>query len=236
MTAPDPACDASRPARPVAPRRPSAPAVPPTMSTAAPAAPAAPALDTPAWDAPAPGASSLAPGAPMPALPVRFVPAAPYVPPSPAPHVPQSVPYRPPAPQRPYRPSATAPDWLVFTSGLSRGRPASSVAVAEARARLRRRKKARQILASEPDLALELRIGRPDLSRDYDDGGLIDVNHVPVEVLVRELEIPEPDARRLVEQRETHGGFNHPEELVFYCDLTPERLNVISGRLVFVPA
>jgi hypothetical protein len=32
-------------------------------------------------------------------------------------------------------------------------------------------------------MAWELRIGRPDLPRVYDDGGLIDVNHVPPQVL-----------------------------------------------------
>ena len=36
-------------------------------------------------------------------------------------------------------------------------------------------------------LARELRIGRPDLPRQYDDGGLVDVNNVPVGVLA-ELE------------------------------------------------
>jgi hypothetical protein len=34
-------------------------------------------------------------------------------------------------------------------------------------------------------LAAELRIGRPDLPRHFDDGGLIDVNTVPAQVLSR---------------------------------------------------
>ncbi|GIJ44580.1 hypothetical protein Val02_14660 [Virgisporangium aliadipatigenens] len=201
-----------------------------------------------------------APAVPTPAV---RVPLAPYVPPtSPIPPAlgaaPTSgaapVPGRPSGPTPPHGtpvpylvpalavargvavPRMATHDWLVFSSGMSAARPTSGIAVAEARARLRRRKKARQILAREPDLAFELRIGRPDLPRDYDDGGLIDINHVPAEVLVRELEIPAEDAHRLIAQREAHGGFSHPEELVFYCDLTPERLTVISGRLVFVPA
>ena len=36
-------------------------------------------------------------------------------------------------------------------------------------------------------LAQELKIGRPDLPRDYDDGGLVDVNHVPAAILAARL-------------------------------------------------
>jgi hypothetical protein len=232
---------------------PAAPAAPALDATTA-AVPAAgrdlvrrtPASHTPMAPPPAGGSAvpSVLPAVPTPAV---RVPLAPYVPPA-SPVAPARgtapVPYRAPAPAAVNGaaingaavPRLATHDWLVFSSGMSAARPTSGIAVAEARARLRRRKKARQILASEPDLALELRIGRPDLLRNYDDGGLIDVNHVPAEVLVRELEIPAEDAHRLIAQREMHGGFSHPEELVFYCDLTPERLNVISGRLVFVPA
>ncbi|GAA4628258.1 hypothetical protein GCM10023196_043850 [Actinoallomurus vinaceus] len=37
--------------------------------------------------------------------------------------------------------------------------------------------------AQDPAMAWELRIGRPDLPRRFDDGGLVDVNHVPPQVL-----------------------------------------------------
>jgi hypothetical protein len=47
------------------------------------------------------------------------------------------------------------------------------------------RDRARQIVSQNPELARELMIGRPDLPRTYDDGGLIDANYAPVEVLVR---------------------------------------------------
>jgi hypothetical protein len=38
--------------------------------------------------------------------------------------------------------------------------------------------------APGPVLARELRIGRPDVPRQFDDGGLVDLNHAPVPVLV----------------------------------------------------
>src|SRR6266700_4115871 len=50
-------------------------------------------------------------------------------------------------------------------------------------ARSRRRSQARQIARANRVLARELRIGRPDLPREYDDGGLVDVNHVPGDIL-----------------------------------------------------
>jgi len=46
-------------------------------------------------------------------------------------------------------------------------------AVLVAQQRLHRRNEARALLTSHPALAAELRIGRPDLRRHYDDGGLV---------------------------------------------------------------
>ena len=114
--------------------------------------------------------------------------------------------------------------------------PAVDPALAAAGRRAQRREEARAILATKPALAAELRIGRPDLTREYDDGGLVDVNHVPAEVLVRELDMPDSMAATLVAARSRIGGFSSAEELVVYCDgLTPDRLNIIRERLAFVP-
>ena len=53
------------------------------------------------------------------------------------------------------------------------------ILTAEDKARvLRRRDYARTLLTDNPQLAKELNIGRPDLHSEFDDGGLIDVNHV----------------------------------------------------------
>lgn len=46
---------------------------------------------------------------------------------------------------------------------------------------------ARHIVQTNPALARELRIGRPDLPREYDDDGLVDVNCVPGAVLADRL-------------------------------------------------
>lgn len=113
--------------------------------------------------------------------------------------------------------------------------PRAEPAIAVAQWRIQRRHAAREILAGNPALAAELRIGRPDLPRQYDDGGLVDVNHVPAAILVRELDIPAEVAAHVVAERDRLGGFSGADELLVYCEgITPERLRIIQDRLVFV--
>ncbi|MGH3814136.1 MAG: hypothetical protein ACRDUV_17085, partial [Pseudonocardiaceae bacterium] len=109
-------------------------------------------------------------------------------------------------------------------------------AVLAAQQRLARREEARALLAGNPVLAAELRIGRPDLGRQYDDGGLVDVNHVPAEVITRELGIPRPVAEQIVAQRTRVGGFHSADDLVVYCEaVTPHQVAVVRDRLLFTP-
>jgi hypothetical protein len=114
--------------------------------------------------------------------------------------------------------------------------PVLDPVVAAAQERLGRRAQARALLASDPVLAGELLIGRPDLHRQYDDGGLVDVNNVPAAVLVRELRLSGEAAEQIAEARERVGGFGSPEELLVYCiGITPAQLGTIRDRLVFLP-
>ncbi|WP_141658793.1 helix-hairpin-helix domain-containing protein [Carbonactinospora thermoautotrophica] len=115
--------------------------------------------------------------------------------------------------------------------------PQASVdpAVARALARRTRREEARRLLASDPSLARELGIGRPDLPRQYDDGGLIDVNHVPAEILVRELGFPPQAAAQVVLARETRGPFTELPELEVYANVPADVLARVADRLLFLP-
>jgi len=109
-------------------------------------------------------------------------------------------------------------------------------AVLAAQQRLARREEARALLTSNPVLAAELRIGRPDLGRQYDDGGLVDINHVPAEVITRELGIPPPVAEQIVSQRTSFGGFHSADDLVVYCEaVTPHQVATVRNRLLFTP-
>jgi hypothetical protein len=106
-------------------------------------------------------------------------------------------------------------------------------AVTDARARMQRRSQAREIARSDPVLARELRIGRPDLPREYDDGGMIDVNYVPAEVLASGLGLAPQEAAAVVETREQLGRFTSPEELSAYTQLPPDRLDALRDWMLF---
>ncbi|MGH3375426.1 MAG: ComEA family DNA-binding protein [Actinoallomurus sp.] len=104
-----------------------------------------------------------------------------------------------------------------------------------ARQRRALRDAARQVVADDPVLARELRIGRPDLlPRAFDDGGLIDVNHVPPEVLSRLPGLTYEMVDRIMRFRTESGGFVSAEELVVHCDLPPSIVTEISEYALFV--
>ena len=108
-------------------------------------------------------------------------------------------------------------------------------AVEMARQRRALRDAARQVVADDPVLARELRIGRPDLlPRAFDDGGLIDVNHVPPEVLSRLPGLTYEMVDRIMRFRTESGGFISAEELVVDCDLPPSIVTEISEYALFV--
>jgi hypothetical protein len=97
-----------------------------------------------------------------------------------------------------------------------------------------RRKDARAIAARDVALARELCIGRPDLPRQFDDGGLVDVNHVPAQVLVDRLALSSAQAGQVVEARDRLGGFAGPEELIAFTELTPDTVDDLRDRLLFL--
>ncbi len=96
------------------------------------------------------------------------------------------------------------------------------------------RQQAMAIVAGDPALARELRIGRPDLPRQFDDGGLIDVNHVPEGVLVDRLGLSPAEAARVVDARERLGGFCSAAELCAFAEVPDASIDVVRERLVFL--
>lgn len=118
------------------------------------------------------------------------------------------------------------------TPGLSPAVP-NHQAVVAGKARMQRRKEARELAQKDPVLARDLRIGRPDLARDYDDGGLVDVNRVPAATMVSALELTEDEAAAVDAARAKLGKFTSAEELSAYAQLAPARVDEISDLLWF---
>jgi hypothetical protein len=112
--------------------------------------------------------------------------------------------------------------------------PAVQPAMAAALADRELRQQARAIVAGDPALARELRIGRPDLLRQFNDGGLVDVNHVPNQVLAERLGLSPAEAARVVEARERLGGFSSAAEWCAFAEVPDATIDPVQERLVFL--
>ncbi len=110
---------------------------------------------------------------------------------------------------------------------------ARAVAAASARRDLRQR--AREQAAEDLLIARELRIGRPDLPRHYDDGGLVDVNHVPAQTLTALRGVTPQVAEHIVAVRERVGAFTSAEELAATAGLHPDLTPEIREYGIFLP-
>lgn len=80
---------------------------------------------------------------------------------------------------------------------------------------------ARQIAENDPMLAKQMRIGRPDLPQAQGDGGLVDVNHAPVEVLCSLPGFNEAAARQVRERVEGSGPFQSIDEVIVEVGIAP---------------
>ncbi|MCB0914706.1 MAG: helix-hairpin-helix domain-containing protein [Actinobacteria bacterium] len=129
-------------------------------------------------------------------------------------------------------------DEVFGTSGAGRVLPNTPVgrdaAVVTALAARQRRKEVAALSEADPGLARDLRVGRPDLVRSFDDGGLIDVNHVPEVYLVSHLGLNPAQARLTVEARERIGGFQNVAELVGFAEVPAPTLDAIRDRIVLL--
>jgi hypothetical protein len=108
-------------------------------------------------------------------------------------------------------------------------------AVEAARYRRGLRDEARNLIAEDPGLAYDLGIGRPDLPRVYDDGGLIDVNHAPSRVLAILPGMTDELVSRVVQMRDEHGAFVSAEELALDAELPPDVVPMIAEYGIFLP-
>jgi hypothetical protein len=102
--------------------------------------------------------------------------------------------------------------------------------IAAALAARDRREEARRLAASDPLLAREVRIGRPDLPRRYDDGGLVDLNTAPAAVLAQALGVDPAIAATIVTAREAAGRLTSVEDLFVYSDLPVDVWDVVRDR------
>ncbi|NDL57094.1 helix-hairpin-helix domain-containing protein [Phytoactinopolyspora mesophila] len=98
-----------------------------------------------------------------------------------------------------------------------------------------RRSEARALSERDPQLALDLHIGRPDRPRDYDDGGLVDLNNASADSIVYVLGWDATVARAFVEERDARLGYRSLAEIGALSSVDPQLLEASTERIVVLP-
>ncbi|PRY61107.1 ComEA family DNA-binding protein [Glycomyces artemisiae] len=114
--------------------------------------------------------------------------------------------------------------------------PVAHLSNAEVLDRTRKlREQARRTAQADPMLAKRLAIGRPDLPRQFDDGGLVDVNHAPLHVLTSLPGVTERSARQILEWVERSGPFASLGEVMLVIEISPTFEHHLREYCVFIP-
>jgi Helix-hairpin-helix motif len=106
--------------------------------------------------------------------------------------------------------------------------------IARARLDVADRERARAIASSDPQLALQAGIGRPDLPGAAS-GGLVDVNNAPAGVLETLPGVDDALATRIIEARAAASGFESLHELGMVADLDGDLTEGLRDYVVFLP-
>lgn len=87
------------------------------------------------------------------------------------------------------------------------------------------REQYRDLVKNDPALARSIHVGRPDLVRDYDDGGLVDLNSIPIGWLEARSGLSAVDVSAIAAAREQMGGaFSSVDELLAFSSSTSPQL------------
>jgi DNA uptake protein ComE-like DNA-binding protein len=103
-----------------------------------------------------------------------------------------------------------------------------------ARLRMERRAEGRRLAATQPALAREVGVGRPDIPGS-DDYGLVDVNHASPAGLATLPGVTDELASRITDKRAQVGGFASADDLGMVLDLPPRVIDQLRDRAIFMP-
>ena len=122
--------------------------------------------------------------------------------------------------------------WLV--EHLPERHQARDVSLRRAQERLAERDRALRLARDNPQLALELGIGRPDLP-SAEHGYVVDVNHAPLAVISTLPGVDQRLAEKIIDARERIAGFASLEDLGMVLDLPGGEVERLRGHAVFLP-
>jgi DNA uptake protein ComE-like DNA-binding protein len=118
----------------------------------------------------------------------------------------------------------------------SAARPELDPHVAAALADRAKRAEARELAVRDPLLAREIHIGRPDLTRGYDDGGLVDLNTAPPEVIAQVCAIARTTAESIVAARPGGVGYRAVDDVFTAAEIPVTAQDRIRDRSLVLPA
>lgn len=122
---------------------------------------------------------------------------------------------------------------LVSNDARRRIQDRTDPALDAARARIQRRAEGRHLAATQPELAREVGVGRPDLA-GANDYGLVDVNHAPAAAIATLPGMTDELARHTVDARIQAGGFSSVEDLGMMLNLPPGSVDQMREMAVFL--
>jgi hypothetical protein len=96
---------------------------------------------------------------------------------------------------------------------VNRKSPAALPGAAEELQQRRKRDQYRILARRDPSLASSMGIGRPDLIRNFSDGGVLDVNALSVEALAHFAPMSATEAQQVVQHRQYIGRLSSIEDL-----------------------
>jgi hypothetical protein len=122
----------------------------------------------------------------------------------------------------------------VITALVARKAAVRNPAIARELDRRGLREQYRELGASDPGMARRIGVGNPNVPRDFDDGGLVDVNLANAAVLSRYAGLTAEEAQRVVEARATLERFTSVEEVAVYGSLSDRSTASLAEVAVFI--
>jgi DNA uptake protein ComE-like DNA-binding protein len=120
-------------------------------------------------------------------------------------------------------------------SGLDNSKePVALPGTAEELQRRRECEQYRNLIRSDITLARSMGVGRPDLSRTYSDGGLLDLNSLSPEALARFCPMPFDEAQAIVVVRQRRGRFLGIDDVAAQTSLSEPTMARLRETAVFL--
>jgi DNA uptake protein ComE-like DNA-binding protein len=114
---------------------------------------------------------------------------------------------------------------------LPTGNQGAMASVEEAR---RKRIEARKLAVTDPMMARELGIGRPESKQGYDDGGLLELNLATAEQLSAVCGLPRNLAEEVVASRAALGRFMQVEDAIVYGQIGEDYAPMVRDRAIVI--